>query len=110
MGYESDDKGICFLQFIYNLVNYFRWFHIFKNCKKAIGRLVNPYHYLEQICSFITKLSMEEKMSGKEMLGIQETEEGRNIEISFQRVASWALIFTNAFFVSYFFAKLFQWV
>ena len=49
-------------------------------------------------------------MSGKEMLGIQETEEGRNIEISFQRVASWVLIFTNAFFVSYFFAKLFQWV
>jgi hypothetical protein len=55
-------------------------------------------------------MSVEEKMSDKEMLGIHETEEGRNIEISFQRVASWALIFTNAFFVSYFFAKLFQWV
>jgi hypothetical protein len=55
-------------------------------------------------------MSVEEKMSGKEMLGIHETEEGRNIEISFQRVASWTLIFTNAFFVSYFFAKLFQWV
>jgi hypothetical protein len=53
---------------------------------------------------------MEEKMSGKEMLGIQETEKGRKIEISLERVASWSLIFTNAFFVSYFFAKLFQWV
>lgn len=110
MGYESDDKGICIFQFIYNLVNNFRRFCIFKNFKKAIGRLVNLYHYQEQICSFLAKLSMEEKMSDKEMLGIQETEEGRKIEISFERVASWALIFTNAFFVSYFFAKLFQWV
>ncbi len=53
---------------------------------------------------------MEEKMSGEEIPGIQETEEGRKIGISFQRVVSWALVFTNAFFVSYFFAKLFQWV
>jgi len=49
-------------------------------------------------------------MSGLEMLGIRETIEGRRIEISFERVASWALIFTNAFFISYFFAKLFHWV
>jgi hypothetical protein len=53
---------------------------------------------------------MEEKMSGKEILGIQETELGRKIEVSLERVASWALVFTNAFFVSYFFAKLLQWV
>jgi hypothetical protein len=53
---------------------------------------------------------MEEKLTGKEILGIQETEEGRKIEISFQRVANWSLVFTNAFFVSYFIAKLFQWV
>ena len=49
-------------------------------------------------------------MSGKEILGIQETEEGSRIEFSFERIASWTLVFTNAFFVSYFFAKLFQWV
>jgi len=49
-------------------------------------------------------------VSGKEILGIQETEGGRKVEISFQRVASWALVFTNAFFVTYFFAKLFQWI
>ena len=60
--------------------------------------------------NFLTKLSMEEKMSGKEILGIQETEKGRKIEISLERVGSWALVFTNAFFVSYFFAKLLQWV
>ena len=50
------------------------------------------------------------KMNGKGILGIQETEEGRRIEISFKRVIRWALVFTNAFFVSYFFAKLFLWI
>jgi len=49
-------------------------------------------------------------MSGQEILGVQETEKGRKIEASFERIASWALIFTNAFFVSYFFAKLLKWI
>jgi hypothetical protein len=49
-------------------------------------------------------------MSGREILGIVETEEGRKIEINFERVISWTLLFTNAFFISYFFVKLFQWV
>jgi hypothetical protein len=49
-------------------------------------------------------------MSGKEILGIRETEEERRIELDPKRIASWTLIFTNAFFVSYFFAKLFQWI
>jgi len=49
-------------------------------------------------------------MSGKEILGIRETEEGRRIEINSKRIASWTLIFTNVFFVSYFFAKLFRLV
>jgi hypothetical protein len=53
---------------------------------------------------------MEGVVSGKEILGIKETEEGRKIEISFARVSSWALVFTNAFFVTYFFVKLFQWI
>lgn len=49
-------------------------------------------------------------MTANQILGIHETEEGRKIEISYKRVAHWTLIFTNAFFVSYFFAKLFRWV
>ncbi len=49
-------------------------------------------------------------MSGREILGIVETEEGRKIEINFERVISWTLLFTNVFFISYFFVKLFQWV
>jgi len=49
-------------------------------------------------------------MNGKGILGIQEAEEGRKIEISFKRVIRWTLVFTNAFFVSYFFAKLFLWI
>ena len=32
------------------------------------------------------------------------------LEIDFGRVATWTLIFTNTFFVSYFFAILFQLV
>jgi hypothetical protein len=53
---------------------------------------------------------MDYKMSGRGILGIVETEEGRKIEINFERVISWTLLFTNAFFISYFFVKLFQWV
>ncbi len=49
-------------------------------------------------------------MNGKEILGIRETEEGRRIEINSKRIASLTLIFTDAFFVSYFFAKLFRLV
>jgi hypothetical protein len=49
-------------------------------------------------------------MSGSEISGIQETEGGRKIEVNFERVTSWALVFTNAFFLSYFFARLFRWI
>jgi len=49
-------------------------------------------------------------MNGKEILGIQEIDGVRKVEISLKRVATWTLIFTNAFFVSYFFARLFQWI
>jgi hypothetical protein len=48
-------------------------------------------------------------MGSREILGIVETEERRKIEIDFERVISWTLIFTNAFFISYFIVKLFQW-
>jgi hypothetical protein len=50
-----------------------------------------------------------EQMSRDQILGIREAGGVRRVEISFERVASWTLVFTNAFFVSYFFAKLFQW-
>jgi hypothetical protein len=32
----------------------------------------------------------------------------KKVEISLKRVVTWILIFTNAFFISYFFARLFQ--
>ena len=48
-------------------------------------------------------------MSRDQILGIREEEGVRRVEISLERVASWTLVFTNAFFVTYFFAKLFQW-
>jgi hypothetical protein len=49
-------------------------------------------------------------MKGKEIFGIQESEEGRKIEIRLVKVVGWALAFTNAFFISYFFARLFRWI
>jgi hypothetical protein len=47
-------------------------------------------------------------MTGKEILEVRETEDGRKIEIRFKRVVSWALVFTNAFFVSYFLVDCFD--
>ena len=107
---ERDDKRISLIQFIYNLAYHFRWFCISKNFEKAIGGLVIHYKKTEKVAPFLPKFSGEWKMSGQEILGVQETEKGRKKEVSFQRVASWTLVFTNAFFVSYFFAKLLKWI
>jgi hypothetical protein len=49
-------------------------------------------------------------MTGNQILGIRETVEERKIEISFWRVVHWALAFTNAFFISYFFVRLVRWI
>jgi hypothetical protein len=49
-------------------------------------------------------------MIAHQALTIWKVEERRWIEISFERVATWTLIFTNAFFVSYFLGRLFQWI
>jgi len=49
-------------------------------------------------------------MNAHQALSICQMEEVKRIEISFERVATWTLIFTNAFFVPYFFGRLFQWI
>jgi hypothetical protein len=49
-------------------------------------------------------------MNGNQALSICEIEEVRRVEISFERVTIWTLIFTNAFFISYFFGRLLQWI
>ncbi len=47
-------------------------------------------------------------MNASHMVGIYKIEEEvRKIEINPLRVAEWVLIFTNIFFVSYFFGRLF---
>ncbi len=47
-------------------------------------------------------------MNASHVVGIYDVEAGaRRIEINPKRVAEWVLIFTNLFFVSYFFGKLF---
>jgi hypothetical protein len=47
---------------------------------------------------------------GKEKTICKENLETRRIEINLDRITAWTLIFTNTFFVSYFLAKLVQWV
>jgi len=58
----------------------------------------------------LQKRKEEHHLIGEEVLGVRGMEGVRKIEISIERVATWILVFTNVFFVSYFFGKLFQWV
>jgi hypothetical protein len=47
-------------------------------------------------------------MNVNQIACISELEGVRRIEINLERVAIWTLVFTNSFFLSYFFAKLFN--
>jgi hypothetical protein len=55
-------------------------------------------------------LSTEGKMDVNQTFTISQVVGVRRVRISLKRVAIWTLIFTDAFFLSYFFAKLFHWV
>jgi hypothetical protein len=47
-------------------------------------------------------------MTTNQMMGVYEMEGVKRIEISAKRVAVWTLVFTNAFFLSYFCVRLVQ--
>jgi hypothetical protein len=47
-------------------------------------------------------------MSVNQLIGICDLEGLRKIDISYERIALWALVFTNTFFITFFFAKLFN--
>jgi hypothetical protein len=47
---------------------------------------------------------------GEDKTIYRENVETKKIEVNLRRIAAWTLIFTNAFFVSYFLAKLVQWI
>ncbi len=49
-------------------------------------------------------------MGQNQAVGVEEVKEMRRVEINVERVMIWALVFTNIFSISYFFAKLFKWV
>ena len=49
-------------------------------------------------------------MNINQILTVSQVVGVRRLGISFKRVAIWTLVFTDAFFVSYFFARLFHWV
>ena len=47
-------------------------------------------------------------MNGSLSVELNRSEEIRRIDLDFERVATLVLLFVNAFFVSFFFAKLFN--
>lgn len=49
-------------------------------------------------------------MNQNQTLSVEGEREVKRVEINIERVMIWALIFTNLFSISYFFAKLFKWV
>jgi len=49
-------------------------------------------------------------MKENQAASIEDVKEIRKIQIDIERVMIWALVFTNLFSISYFFAKLFKWV
>ena len=49
-------------------------------------------------------------MLANQSLALYHVKTVRRIEINFERVGIWTLIFTNAFCITYFFAKLAQLV
>jgi hypothetical protein len=49
-------------------------------------------------------------MGQNQTLGIETGREIKRVEINIERVMIWALVFTNLFSISYFFARLFKWI
>jgi len=93
---ESGNKRVCDNEFDSHLVSGFRRLYIFKSSQEEIRDLSSQYRASS---TFGPKRS---KYGGDRVFG--------RIEINFNRVAIWALIFTNTFFVSFFFARLFRWI
>ena len=52
----------------------------------------------------------EYEMNQNQAFGIKAGKEVGRIEINVERVMIWALVFTNLFSISYFFARLFKWI
>ena len=49
-------------------------------------------------------------MKQNQALSVEAVKEVRRIQIDIERVMIWALVFTNVFSISYFFARLFKWI
>jgi hypothetical protein len=49
-------------------------------------------------------------MEQNQVLSVEEVKKIKRIQVDIERVMIWALVFTNLFSISYFFAKLFKWV
>jgi len=89
------------------LGNHFRWFCIFEDFKKKIRGVSKGNNFKDKF-EHICYKTVEVEMGVNQVLGISELRCARRIEINLERVAIWTLVFTNSFFLSYFFAKLFN--
>ena len=58
----------------------------------------------------VQSVESEHEMDQNQALGIETGKGVGRVEINVERVMVWALVFTNLFSISYFFAKLFKWV
>jgi len=47
-------------------------------------------------------------MSVNQLIGVYDLDGLRKIDISYERITIWALVFTNTFFITFFFTKLFN--
>jgi hypothetical protein len=61
VGSKPDNKGICHLQFTYNLSNYFRGFRILANREEANERQVSHLSDSNEFGLCVTKLSTSER-------------------------------------------------
>jgi hypothetical protein len=61
-------------------------------------------------CGLLNPRKAEHEMNQDQALGIETGKEISRIEINVERVMIWALVFTNLFSISYFFARLFKWI
>jgi len=92
------------------LVNHRRGFCIFEAREKSASILDWKLGGCRKERSPSNPWKAEHEMSQNQTLGIETGKEVRRIEINIERVMIWALVFTNLFSISYFFAKLFKWV
>jgi hypothetical protein len=104
------DNGPGNDQFSRYLVNSYRSFRIFEVHEKSSLTLDWKLVGCTKTCGPSNPWKAEHEMNQNQILSMEAGKEIKRIEINVERVVIWALVLTNLFSISYFFAKLFKWV